>query len=129
MSQLPDAQRVMVADNATPRSFGEGAIVIIVRKEMWRQKVRDALGTLDLALNFPGFRRLEVEVADDIGRTGRERRTDADAAARVAAQHAAERSVGLKRLLAAFSGVVEEVEAIGAPRGDTEPLESEVSDD
>lgn len=129
LAQLTGVPRVTVSDNATPGSYNEGTLCIIVRKEMWRQQVRDALGGLDLGGPFPGFRRLEVEVAGDVGRTGRERRTDADAAALAAATAAAENSVGLRRLLTMFSAVIEEVEAIAPPRSDTELLESEVSDD
>lgn len=101
-----------MSDNASFGSFADGALTVVVRKETWRPKVREALGRVDLPTCFPGFRRLEVEVAGDVGQTGRERRDEAESAARRAASEAAARSPTVKRLIAAFSAHLEAVEPV-----------------
>lgn len=101
-----------MSDNSSFGSFAEGTLTVVVRHETWRPKVREPLGRVDLPACFPGFRRLEVEVAGGVGKTGRERLDEAQVAARAAAREAAARSPTVKRLVAAFSAQVEEVEAV-----------------
>lgn len=107
---LPLAQRTMLTEVAFPLAIREGQLQLAVKQDIWRGKVREAVGRIDLAAVLPGIRRVEVEVAAQ-GQTGRERRTEADESSRREARVFAEASPLIKKLLKIFDAELENVEA------------------
>jgi hypothetical protein len=69
------------------------------------------LAELDLATILPGVRRLDISVGGG-GRTGRERISEEDAAARAAARAAAEASPVVLRVLRKFGASLDSVEPL-----------------
>ena len=86
-----------------------GVLRIGIRKELWRHRLREALGEVDLAAAFPGARTLEIVSAQDTGRTGREVIAEADQDRRAAARAAAEASEPIRKLIQRFGAELEDV--------------------
>jgi hypothetical protein len=119
--------KVLVEENAAFGGFEGGTLTLVVRSEMWRTRVRERLQELDFTRMLPGFRRLEVRLGDE-GRTGREVRSEAEQRRLEAARAAVEGSPLVKRLLAAFGGKIESIEASALAEGDRS-ASSEESDE
>ena len=118
--------RVVVEENAAFERYEGGVLHLAVREEMWIGHIRERLREVDFTPELAGFRNVDVHVAG-AGRTGREVRSASDQRRRSEALDAARRSPGMQRLLAAFDGRIETVEA----RGDGDkpsPGEEEIDD-
>jgi hypothetical protein len=109
LDALPGAERASVHAVTFPVSLAEGTLKVGVRKELWRARVRDLLGGVDLVALVPGARRVEVVVEGEAGTTGREAYADAELRRRTAARAAAEASEALQRVLVAFGAELDEV--------------------
>ena len=129
LESLPELPRVTVADNAAFLGFEEGAVRLIVRSDFNRARVWETLKPVDFSEHFDGFKRLELTVDDDSGRTGRESHAIADAARREAARRAAESSPAVLRVLAAFGGRLERVEPSGVVPRELIPTDVETAEE
>ncbi len=109
LAALPDVTRVTVHDVATPLAIEAGRLRVAVRTELWRGKVREHLSRLELGAILPGLGNVDVSVAAEEGKTGREELAEADVQRRADALTAARDSDAIKRLLAAFDAELEEV--------------------
>lgn len=111
LRQLPEAEAVAIHAVAFPIEVADGTFRVGVRLDLWRSRVRDAVGMVDLAALVPGARRVDVVVilAGSQGATGREIIADAELRRLAAARTAAEGSEVVRRLLDAFDGELEDV--------------------
>ena len=109
---LGDHARVVVEENAAFDRYEAGVLHLAVRDEMWIGHIRERLREVDFTPELTGFRNVDVHVAG-AGRTGREVRSATDQRRRAEALEAATRSPGMQRLLAAFDGRIDTVEARG----------------
>jgi hypothetical protein len=108
---LPMAEGTSTQEVAFPAGFEGGCLRVGVRSEVWRFRVRERLAQLDLGAILPGFRRVEVDLMAEEGRTGREIRSEQEDRTRAFARAAAEAHPVVKQLLAAFDAQLESVEA------------------
>lgn len=109
LAELPEAEAVAIHAVAFPIGVVDGTFRVGVRRELWRSRVRDGIGTVDLAALVPGARRVEVVVEGAQGATGREVIAEGELRRRVAARASAEGSEPIRRLLEAFGGELDEV--------------------
>lgn len=109
LAELPEAEAVAIHAVAFPIGVVEGTFRVGVRRELWRARVRDGIGTVDLAALVPGARRVEVVVEGEQGATGREVIAEAELRRRIAARASAEGSEAVRRLVETFGGELEEV--------------------
>lgn len=125
---LPLAQRTMLTEVAFPLAIKDGQLQLAVKQDIWRGKVREAVGRIDLGAVLPGIRRVEVEVAAQ-GQTGRERRTEADESSRREARGFAEASPLIKKLLKIFDAELENVEPVAVvPEEGLPAVEADLAD-
>lgn len=110
LAAVPKAEAVAIHDVAFAIELTSGGVLRVgVKKELWRHRVREALGHLDLGSVIPGARRVEIVFTPDAGRTGREQLAEVDVGRRAEARAAAEASEPIKRLIQLFSAELEEV--------------------
>ena len=109
LAALPESERVAVHDVTVPLAVVDSTFRVGVRKELWRARVREQLGRVDLASILPGRQRVEVAVVKEAGSTGREVITATDIERRAAARAAAEASEPIRKLMAMFDAELEEV--------------------
>ncbi|GDX78864.1 hypothetical protein LBMAG42_06750 [Deltaproteobacteria bacterium] len=110
LAAIPKAEAVAIHDVAfaievTPA----GVLRVGVKKELWRHRVREALGQLDLGAVVHGARRVEIVFTPDAGRTGREQLAEVDLGRRAEARAAAEASEPIRKLIQLFGAELEEV--------------------
>ena len=109
LGALPPADRVSAHEVGVPISFVGGTLRIGVRRDLWRARLRDQLGALDLEALVPGGRRVEVVVELEDGRSGREVLAEEDQLRRAAARAAVEASEPVHRLIRAFDAELGEI--------------------
>lgn len=109
---LPALGRVSVNEGAGFLAYEEGCLHLVARSEFHRARVWETLEKVDLALHFPGFRRLDLRVDGHSGQTGREARTEGEARRASEADIAARAAPVIQRLLECFGGHIESVTAI-----------------
>lgn len=109
LQPLPEAIRVQVHDVAVPLAVEGGRLRVGVRNELWRTRVRERLGELDLEGLVPGLRAFDVVFEAERGQTGREVIAVVEQERRAAARQAAEGSEAIKRLIQSFDGELDEV--------------------
>lgn len=129
LAGLGKLERVFVSDNAVFGGFDAGVVRVSVRRDLWRDRVYEALSKLDLGAIYPGFRRIEVTVAEVGGQTGREKWSALTDAARTDARREAERAPALRRLMELMSAELDTVEPILDGVRDTAEVQEEVSDE
>jgi hypothetical protein len=100
---------VLVEENAAFGGFEGGTLVLLVRSEVWRARVRERLQEIDFVSVLPGFRRFDVRLGGD-GRTGREARGEVAERRLELARAGVERSPLVRRLVAALGGAIETIE-------------------
>ncbi len=109
LAALPPAEAVAIDAVAFPIGLVDGTFRVGVRRELWRARVRDQLGTVDLAELVTGARRIEVLIEGEQGTTGREAVADSELRRRAAARAAAESSEAVRLLLLHLGGELDEV--------------------
>jgi hypothetical protein len=109
LAALPPGEGEAIHAVAFPIDLVDGTFRVGVRRDLWRARVREQLGTIDLALLVPGARRVEVLVEGEQGSTGREAFADSELRRRASARAAAEDSDALRLLLQQFGGELEDV--------------------
>lgn len=128
---LAPAVAIAVHDVAFPIELtSAGLLRIGVRKELWRHRVRETLGDVDLGAALPGARNVEIVSAQGSGRTGREVIAEADQVRRAAARAAAEASEPIQKLIQRFGAELEEVTAFApSDAADLPPVGDDAAED
>lgn len=110
LAAIPKAEAVSIHDVAFAIELTvTGVLRVGVKKELWRHRVREALGQLDLGSVIPGARRVEIVFTPEEGRTGREQLAEVDLGRRAEARAAAESSEPIRKLIQLFGAELEEV--------------------
>ncbi len=110
LAALPKAEAVAIHDVAFPIELAAGGVLRVgVRKELWRLRLREALGQMDLGRVIPGARKVDIVFTPELGRTGREVLAEVDVERRAEARAAAEASEPVRKLMLMFGAELEEV--------------------
>jgi hypothetical protein len=109
---LKPASRTIVRETTAFLRYEDGLLVLAARTDREASRARELVRDADFAAHLAGFRNVEIRVGD-LGRTGREARSDATARIAERAKADAAGSTALGRVVRAFGGTLEEVEPLG----------------
>lgn len=126
LASLSPFSRVTVDNQAGFERYEDGVLRIVVRTQLARDKVVQALKPVDFHALFQGFRSLDVRISEE-GRTGREARAEADVKRRDDARAAAESSPAVRRLIEVFGARLDDV--VAEPARDTPQDHEDDSDE